>query len=54
MPPRRVARRSVAELLGQSSTAREVPAEEGMDIANNYEVMMELRQEVVVLVCDQW
>ena len=53
MPPRRAASRSVAELLGQSSTAREVPAEGGMDPTNNQETMLELMREVVGLVREQ-
>ena len=50
MPPRRAASRSVAELLGQSSTAREVHVEGGMDPINNHETMLELMGEVVGLV----
>ena len=53
MPPRSAASRSVAELLGQSSTAREVPAEGGMDPTNNQETMLELMREVVGLVREQ-
>lgn len=61
MPPRRVASKNMAGLLGHASTAREVPVEEarevsvegGMTAADNQGIMLDLMRKVVGLVCEQ-
>lgn len=53
MPPRRAASRSVAELFGYASPAREAPAEERPEASDNQDVMLELMREVVGLVRNQ-